>query len=121
MVQPVSSAAVSGCTANRITWVCWSDHITPVLPPKVTTEEMSSALMVLSDTGTMNGAVQVVSLVVEWATQTRFSVASAGAGLVEGIPSRERLSRVIVTDSMLPDVTALGKPASIVYRSVAAS
>src|SRR3954451_11772572 len=81
-VHPVSSAAVSGCTANRMTWVCWSDHMTPVLPLKVTTEEMSSALMVLSDTGTMNGAVHVVSLVVEWATHTRFNVASAGSGLV---------------------------------------
>src|SRR5512133_170665 len=79
---------------------------------------MSSALTVLSDTGTRNGAVQVVSLVVEWATHTWSSVASVGCGFVKVTHSRFWLSRAMVTDSMAPEVTDFGKPLSIVYLSV---
>src|SRR4029450_6609832 len=118
IVQPALSAAVSGCTAKRMTWFCWSDHITPTLPAKATIEEMSSALMTLSETGTRKGAVHVVSLVVEWATHTWSSELSAGFGFVNVTHSRPRLSRVMVTDSMLPAATDLGKPLSIVYLSV---
>jgi len=74
----------------------------------------------LSETGTRNGAVHVVSFVVECATQTWSSVASVGWGFVKVTQIRPRLSRAMVTDSMFPDVTALGKPLSITNRLVVA-
>ena len=76
--------------------------MTPTLPPKATIAEMSSALTVLSETGTRNGAVHVVSFGGGVRDPDLVERGVAGCGFVKVTQSRARLSRAIVTDSMLP-------------------
>src|SRR5690349_22951308 len=103
-------SAVSGAPSVWVTkrklWLSWSDHMTPILPFMVITEEMSSDVTFGSATGGLNGAAQVVSLVVEWVTQTwlpRVYVAHS-------LPVE---SFAIVMDSEPPGVIVTGKPASM--------
>src|SRR4029079_2310639 len=69
-------AAVSGPPSMWVTkrklWLSWSDHMTPILPRMVSTDEMSSDVTFGSATGGLKGATQVVSLVVECVIQTWF-------------------------------------------------
>jgi hypothetical protein len=67
----VVSASASPWTAKYTLSSFWLLHITPILfPPKATTAEMSSAEVVVPETGSTKGVPQLVSLPVVRLTYT---------------------------------------------------
>src|SRR5687768_17047215 len=102
-----SGAAPSSCVTNRKVSETWFDHITPIFPSSATSAAMSSALTVVSATGSSNGVTQVLSLdPVECVTHTFDRPSLSGAVYVAHSTPVE--SFAIVADSVGTVITTTG-------------